>query len=92
MAYMFPPNQADLHLELVDTVLDQLPAFSETADPYFLSSYVSSLLAPICRDESSDRMQRALDDYGDRLDSTSLRFLREAHQADQECAALRAVQ
>ena len=92
MAYMFPPNQADLHLELVDTVLEQLPAFSETADPYFLSSYVSSLLSPICRDESSDRMQQALNDYGERLDSTSRRFLREAHQADQECAALRAVQ
>ncbi|MBT8077867.1 MAG: aminopeptidase N, partial [Gammaproteobacteria bacterium] len=92
MSSMFPPHQTALHLDLLDDVLDALPGLSQSADPYFLSSYVSSLLAPICRRESSDRMQQALDDFGERLDSTSLRFLREAQQADQECAALRPMQ
>jgi hypothetical protein len=37
-------------------------------------------------------MRRALDETSSQLDSTALRFLREAHQADEECLVLRAVQ
>jgi hypothetical protein len=37
-------------------------------------------------------MQAALDEQADRLNSTALRFLREAHQADGECLLLRGVQ
>jgi hypothetical protein len=92
MAVMFPANQTSLQLELLDDVLDALPALSDSTDPYFLSSYASVLLSPMCRRESSEKMQNALDEYAGRLNSTSLRFLREAHQADEECLELRALQ
>jgi aminopeptidase N len=89
MAGLFPANQTDLQLELLDGVLDALPGFSGKADPYFLSSYASVLLTPMCRSESTAAMQAALDQYEDILDSTTKRFLREAHQADRECLLLR---
>jgi aminopeptidase N len=92
MAGLFPSNQTALQLELLGSVLDVLPDMSSTADPYFLSSYVSELLTPVCRAESSALMQAALDEQADRLNSTALRFLREAHQADGECLLLRGVQ
>jgi hypothetical protein len=37
-------------------------------------------------------MQAALDDYAEQLNPTTLRFLREAHQADVECLSIRAAQ
>ena len=96
MAGLFPANQTALQLESLNQVLETLPELSKTADPYFLSSYTSVLLTPMCRPESVAQLQSALDDSmnrrADRLNSTALRFLREAHQADRECLALRAVQ
>jgi aminopeptidase N len=96
MAGLFPANQTALQLESLNQVLETLPELSKTADPYFLSSYTSVLLTPMCRSESVAQLQSALDDSmnrrADRLNSTALRFLREAHQADRECLALRAVQ
>jgi len=41
---------------------------------------------------SEQKLATALDSYGNSLDSTSLLFLREALQADQECASLRDAQ
>jgi aminopeptidase N len=96
MAGLFPANQTALQLESLDQVLEALPELSKTADPYFLSSYASVLLTPMCRPESVAQLQSALDDSmngrADRLNSTALRFLREAHQADRECLALRPAQ
>ena len=96
MAGLFPANQTALQLESLNQVLETLPELSKMADPYFLSSYTSVLLTPMCRSESVAQLQSALDDSmnrrADRLNSTALRFLREAHQADRECLALRAVQ
>jgi aminopeptidase N len=92
MAGLFRANQTALHLESLDQVLEALPELSKTADPYFLSSYTSVLLTPMCRRESVAQLQSALDEQADRLNSTALRFLREAHQADRECLALRPVQ
>ncbi len=92
MAGLFPSNQTAIQLELLGQVLDTLPELSRTRDPYFLSSYTAALLSPMCLPESNARLQQALVDYADRLNSTSLRFLREALQADQECLALRSLQ
>lgn len=92
MAELFPPNQTMLQLELLDQVLDALPKLSETSDPYFMSSYVSTLLTPMCVPESTARMQAFLDEQAQHLNSTALRFLREAHQTDSECLALRNTQ
>jgi aminopeptidase N len=92
MAGLFPANQIALQLESLSQVLEALPELSKSADPYFLSSYTSVLLTPMCRPESVAQLQSALDGQADRLNSTALRFLREAHQADRECLALRAVQ
>jgi len=92
MAGLFPPNQTALQFELLGQALDALPELSETTDPYFMSSYASVLLTPMCLPESGALMQKALDEHADQLNSTALRFLREAHQADRECLALRSVQ
>ena len=92
MAGLFPANQTALQLMSLDRILEALPELSETADPYFLSSYTSVLLTPMCRPESFALLQSALDEQADRLNSTALRFLREAHQADRECLALRPLQ
>ena len=92
MAGLFPANQTDLQLELLSKILNGLPELSGTADPYFLSSYAQVLLMPICQPESSASMQAALDEYSVRLNTTALRFLREAHQADSECLFLRGMQ
>ncbi len=92
MAGMFPSNQTGLQLELLDEILSALPILSGKADPYFLSSYATVLLMPMCQSESTTLMRAALDEYEDRLDSTALRFLREAHQADSECLLLRRTQ
>jgi hypothetical protein len=46
----------------------------------------------MCTTESSALMQATLDEFGEELHPTVLKYLREAHQADVECAALRAVQ
>jgi aminopeptidase N len=92
MAGLFPSNQTDLQLELLGGILDALPKLSGKADPYFMSSYVSMLLKPMCQKDSSSMMQSVLDEYGDELDTTALRFLREALQADEECLALRGKQ
>ena len=92
MAGLFPANQTALQLESLSQVLEALPELSKTTDPYFLSSYTSVLLTPMCRPESVAQLQAALDEQADRLNSTALRFLREAHQADRECLALRSAQ
>jgi Peptidase family M1 domain len=59
---------------------------------FFMSSYASMLLTPMCVEESVAKMQKALDTHAEELSSTALRFLREAHQADSECLALRSKQ
>lgn len=89
MAGLFPAEQTDLQLELLGEVLEALPELSRTTDHYFLSSYASVLLTPMCRPESVAMMQAAIEEQADRLNSTAMRFLREAHQADRECLALR---
>ncbi len=92
MAGLFPSNQTALQVEVLDQVLDALPDISDSRDPYFISSYASVLLSPMCVEESSFLMQDALDRYADQLNSTALRFLQEALQADRECFALRGAQ
>jgi len=92
MSGMFPPGQEALHLSLLEEILQSLPRLSHRVDPYFMSSYVGYLLQPVCRPESVAMMQKTLDEHADELDSTALRFLREAHQADADCLALRQVQ
>ena len=89
MSGLFPPNQTALQLELLPRILAALPDLSASSDPYFMSSYASVLLAPMCVEQSSALMQQTLDEYTGRLSSTALRFLREALQADQECLSLR---
>ena len=89
---LFPANQTAIQLQSLDQVLDALPALSETTGPYFMSSYASTLLTPMCVDESVAKMQQALDAHAEDLSSTALRFLREAHQADRDCLALRSAQ
>jgi hypothetical protein len=64
---------------------------SREVDPYFLTSY-TGLFTPMCRAESNALMQATLDEVGEQLNPTALRFLREAHQFDVECQALRAAQ
>ena len=85
---LVPPNQTSLGLELLETILFPLGELSQTLDHYFISHYVRGLLGKTCRKESVAEMAAYLDGP-DRLSSTAFRFLREAHQADSECAALR---
>ena len=92
MEGMFPPNQTSLQLEMLGGILASLPGLSHTADPYFMSSYVTLLLQPMCVPDSVAMMRNALDENADQLDSTALRFLREAQQADTECLGLRSAQ
>ncbi|MEX2125706.1 MAG: aminopeptidase N [Woeseia sp.] len=92
MAGLFPASQTDWQLQSLDQVLAALPDLSETADPYFMASYASVLLTPMCRPQSVAILQAAIAEQSDRLKSTPLRFLREAHQADRECLALRSAQ
>jgi len=92
MAGLFPAGQTDLQLQSLDRVLAALPDLSGTADQYFLASYASVLLTPMCRPESVATLQTAIAEQSDQLKSTPLRFLREAHQADRECLALRSAQ
>jgi aminopeptidase N len=88
MASLYPSNQTELQLRNLQEILDALPMLSKTRDPYFLSSFTADLLRPMGREESVAAMTRALDD-SDALNSTTLRFLREALQADREYLALR---
>jgi aminopeptidase N len=92
MAELFPASQTELQLKVLEKILSSLPAMSLDADPYFLTSYTSALLTPMCTEESSALMQVTLDEYSDQLNPTALRFLREAHQADVECQQLRSMQ
>ena len=78
--------------QIWEKILSSLPEMSKEADPYFLTSYTTELLTQMCRPESSALMQATLDEYGEQLNPTATRFLREAHQADVECQALRAGQ
>ncbi len=89
---LFPATQTDLQLELLTKILSSLPQMSRDADQYFLSSYATVMLTPMCRSESIALMQATLDEFGDELNPTALGSLREAHQADVECQALRAAQ
>ena len=92
MFELFPATQTDLQLQVLEKILSSLPEMSKDADPYFLTSYTTALLALMCRPESGALMQATLDEYGEQLNPTATRFLREAHQADVECQALRAGQ
>jgi len=92
MAQLFPATQTKLQLQLLTRILGALPQMSRSADTYFLSSYTASLLTPMCTAESSALMQATLDEFGAELHPTVRKFLLEAHQADVECDALRAVQ
>lgn len=91
MSQLFPATHTGLQLEVLPQLLSSLPRMSREADPYFLASY-TGLLTPMCQPESNALMQATLDDVGDQLNPTALRFLREAHQQDVECQALRAAQ
>lgn len=91
MGALFPPAQTDLQALLLDRILEAVPQLSG-GDLYFLRHYMTNLLMPMCTLETTAKLQGALDAYGDILDPTTLRFLREAHQADAECAALRRAQ
>jgi aminopeptidase N len=92
MSELFPASQTDLQLKLLGKTLGAIPELSRQGNIYFLSSYANSLLRPMCREESTAMLQETLDAHGATLDPTTLRFLREAHQADVECATLRSVQ
>ncbi len=92
MAQLFPATQTELQLGQLEKILGALPEMSHDVDPYFLSSYTFSLLQPMCQPQSTALMQAALDDYAEQLNPTTLRFLREAHQADKACLSLRATQ
>jgi aminopeptidase N len=92
LAGLFPANQTDLQQQALDGILQSLPVMSNQIDPYFMTSYVQGLLQPMCQPETVQMMQQALDETSEDLDSTALRFLREAHQADAECLALRTLQ
>ena len=91
MSQLFPATQTDLQFEVLPQLLSSLPRMSRETDPYFLTSY-TGLFTPMCRPESNSLMQATLDEYGEQLNPTALRFLREAHQQDVECQALRAAQ
>ena len=86
MGSLFPANQTGLQQQQLDRILQSLTLLSDR-DPYFLSSYVTDLLRPICTSESVAAMATALEDS--KLNSTIDLFLREAHQADTECLDLR---
>jgi len=90
MAFLFPDDQTALELDLLDEMLAALPALGETRDPYFVSSYVRSLLAPIGRETSAAAFRETLADPS-RFTPTALVFLREASQADDELLRLRRV-
>jgi hypothetical protein len=92
MAGLFPSSQTGLHVELLGEILASLPQVSASSDPYFMASYGQALLTPMCVPQSVALLQSALDDQADHLGSTAWRSLREAHQADQECLALRTLQ
>ena len=92
MSTLFPATQTDLQLEVLENILSSLPDMSSYADSYFLTSYTTTLLTPMCRGISSALMQAILDEHDEQLNPTATRFLREAHQADVECEALRAAQ
>jgi hypothetical protein len=92
MSSLFPATQTDLQLQVLEKILAALPDLSSNADQYFLTSYTSALLTPMCRRDTSALMRATLDEFGAQLNPTTTRFLREAHQADVECEALRAAQ
>lgn len=92
LAGMFPANQTALQQQVLDLILQSLPVLSHKVDPYFMTSYVEGLLPPMCNPESVEKMRAAVVQTADQLDNTALRFLREAHQADEQCLALRSVQ
>ncbi|MCZ6644237.1 MAG: ERAP1-like C-terminal domain-containing protein, partial [Gammaproteobacteria bacterium] len=86
---LVPPNQTSLGLTLIEDILNPLNELSQHSDHYFISHYVRGLLGNTCHSEGVNKMAVHLE-TPERLSSTALRFLREAHQADSECAALRA--
>jgi aminopeptidase N len=92
MGALFPAGQTDLQVPLLDDILAAMPELSRVRSSYFLSSYADMLLTPMCQPESVARMRAALAEFGDQLDPTTLRFLRESEQADRECLALRSRQ
>ena len=91
MAELFPATQTDLQLKVLPQLLSALPQMSREADPYFLTSYTEGLFTPMCRPDSGALMQATLDEFGEQLNPTALRFIREAHQLDVECQSLRRI-
>jgi aminopeptidase N len=89
---LFPATQTDLQLQVLQKLLSSLPRMSREADAYFLKSYTEVLFTPMCRLESGALMKATLDEFGETLNPTALRFIREAHQLDVECQSLRAGQ
>ena len=73
---------------MLEVILLPLGELSQHSDHYFVSHYVRGLLGKTCRLAGVARMAAHLE-APERLSSTGLRFLREAHQAESECAALR---
>jgi aminopeptidase N len=88
MSALFPPDQTELQLQLLDALLAPLPQMSTTRDPYFLSAYTQRLLPGTCRPESVQRLQEAIVENQGR-NATVERFLREAHEADARCVKAR---
>ena len=86
MDSLFPASQTGLQQQQLIRILQSLSLLLDR-DPYFLSSYVSALLRPICTVESVAAIAATL--ATGNLNSTTELFLREAHQADAECLELR---
>ena len=67
-------------------------ALDAVRDAYFMARYVEEVLAPTCTVTSVSAIQNLLDEHGDTLSSATLRFTREALQANEECLGLRNLQ
>lgn len=89
---MFPATQTDLAAEVQPEILASLPGVDAVADPYLMNTYARSLLPPVCTDASVARLAEAVASMAEDLGTTARRALREAQQAETECALLREVQ
>ncbi len=85
---LFPSYQSGLQAELMPEISGDMVTLGENRDAYFLSSYVGTLLTGACDAKALEYLDRALE-QADRLDPTVRRFLREAHQQDAACAAIK---
>ena len=76
----------DLPISISSDVVPEMQEYERT-ETTVVNSYVRPEVAKYVRN-----LQAALDDYAEQLNPTTLRFLREAHQADKSCLSLRATQ